>query len=207
LAHLEHGDITAAVLNCGAYRLGEMWIARTGYTGEPLGFEMFIHPNEVGQVWDRLLAVGASLGLKPCGLGARDSLRIEAGLPLYGHELAGAKNLGVGDAGFAAYVKVAKPWFIGRQAFLEQERQRQAEVMRFRFPTRVGRMAHPGDQVLNAEGEVIGQVTSCALDAEGYRLGLAHIELAYRAEGTPITIVHGDRREAAVVLPRAFKKA
>ena len=61
------------------------------------------------------------MGLKPCGLGARDSLRTEAGLPLYGHEMSGELGLGVGEAGFGAYVKVYKPWFIGRKAFLNRQ--------------------------------------------------------------------------------------
>ena len=64
------------------------------------------------------------MGLKPCGLGARDSLRTEAGLPLYGHEMGGELNLGVAEAGFGSYVKTYKPWFIGREAFIEREKTR-----------------------------------------------------------------------------------
>ena len=78
-------------------------------------FELFVHPDQAPALvgcahwqpanrWD----------LKPCGLGARDSLRTEAGLPLYGHEMGGELNLGVAEAGFGSYVKIYKPWFIGR---------------------------------------------------------------------------------------------
>ena len=76
------------------------------------------------------MEAGKPLGLLPCGLGARDSLRTEAGLPLYGHEMGGERNLSVGDAGFRTYVKTYKPWFIGREAFLEQETNRKSEVVR-----------------------------------------------------------------------------
>ena len=116
--------------------------------------------------------------MKPCGLGARDSLRTEAGLPLYGHEMGGTLGLGVGDAGFGLYVKTYKPWFIGREAFLENESQRKSVVIRFRFEEKRVRMAHPGDIVINGKGKVIGQVTSCAIDQEGFLTGQAHISSA-----------------------------
>ena len=61
------------------------------------------------------MEVGGPFGLMPCGLGSRDSLRTEAGLPLYGHEMGGDLNLGVAEAGFDSYVKTYKPWFIGRK--------------------------------------------------------------------------------------------
>ncbi|HXU81921.1 MAG TPA: hypothetical protein VN914_11030, partial [Polyangia bacterium] len=111
----------------------DLIVARTGYTGEQMGFELFVHPDRAVEFWNALLKVGGPLGLKPAGLAARDSLRTEAGLPLYGEEMAGALELGVGDAGFESYVKTHKPWFIGRAAFIQQERQRKAEVVRFRF--------------------------------------------------------------------------
>jgi glycine hydroxymethyltransferase len=67
-------------------------------------------------------------------LGARDSLRTEAGLPLYGHEMGGDLNLGVAEAGFGSYVKTYKPWFIGRDAFIEREKGRRTIVIRFDLP-------------------------------------------------------------------------
>jgi glycine hydroxymethyltransferase len=162
--------------------------ARTGYTGETMGFELFVHPDRAVDLWNALLKAGEPFGLKPCGLAARDSLRTEAGLPLYGEEMAGALDLGVGDAGFESYVKTHKPWFIGRSAFLQQEQQRKAEVVRFRFNAKSGRMAHYGDPIVDDKGRVVGQVTSCSIDTEGYRLGQAYLEHRYTAEGTPIFV-------------------
>ena len=89
--------------------------ARTGYTGETMGFELFVHPDRAVELWNALLQAGQPLGLKACGLAARDSLRTEAGLPLYGEEMDGPAGLGVGDAGFESYVKTYKPWFVGRR--------------------------------------------------------------------------------------------
>jgi len=122
--------------------------SRTGYTGEPMAFEIFVHPAAATALWHALLEVGEPLGLRPVGLAARDSLRIEAGLPLYGHELAGPLDLNPADAGFAPYVKLYKPFFVGnfapyvklykpffvgKAAYVAHERQRQARLIRFRF--------------------------------------------------------------------------
>ncbi|MGD8620750.1 MAG: serine hydroxymethyltransferase, partial [Anaerolineales bacterium] len=89
----------------------DLIVSRTGYTGERVAYELFVHPEKSVGLWKKLLEVGEPFGLLPVGLGARDSLRTEAGLPLYGHEMAGDRDLGVGHAGFAAYVKTHKPWF------------------------------------------------------------------------------------------------
>ncbi len=169
----------------------DLIVARTGYTGEVMGFELFVHPDRSVDLWNALMRAGAPLGLKPVGLGARDSLRTEAGLPLYGDEMAGHLDLGVGDAGFDSYVKVHKPWFIGRSAFVAQERSRKSEVTRFRFTAKSGRMAHNGDPVLDEAGRVIGEVTCCSIDTEGYRLGQAYLELKHAEEGAPIQILQG----------------
>ena len=166
----------------------DLIVSRTGYTGERMAFEIFIHPDKAPEFWDKLLELGSPLGLKPCGLGARDSLRTEAGLPLYGHEMGGDMNLGVGDAGFSAYVKTYKPWFIGRAAYLEKESKRSKQVARFRFESKRVRMAHSGDIVLNAKGKVIGKVTSCAIDKEEYLTGQAYIDASYLAQDSEIYI-------------------
>ena len=172
----------------------DLVVSRTGYTGEKMAFELFVHPDRAAELFERLLEVGQSFGLKPVGLGARDSLRTEAGLPLYGHEMGvgsghmGETDLGVAEGGFGSYVKTYKPWFIGREAFLERERSRKGIVARFRFNEKGVRMAHSGDPVLDKRGRVIGWVTSCAVDKEGFLTGQAYIELKSAEEGTPISI-------------------
>ena len=147
-------------------------------------------------MWNRLLEVGAPLGLKPCGLGARDSLRTEAGLPLYGHEMGGTLGLGVSEAGFGSYVKVYKPWFIGREAFIRRAQGRKSEVTRFRFNEKGVRMAHLGDPVLDSKGRMIGVVTSCSLDSNGYLTGQASIDIKMAVEGTPIAIYQSAPKNA-----------
>jgi len=92
----------------------DLVVSRTGYTGERLAYELFVHPDKVESLFRKLLEVGKEFGIKPCGLGARDSLRTEAGLPLYGHEMAGELDIGVGGAGFSSYVKVNKQGLSGQ---------------------------------------------------------------------------------------------
>ena len=174
----------------------DLVVSRTGYTGEKMAFELFVHPEQAEALFNALLEAGRPLGLKPCGLGARDSLRTEAGLPLYGHEMGGEKNLGVAEAGFGGYVKLYKPWFIGRQAFIEAEKKRTGVVARFRFNEKGVRMAHPGDPVLEKRGRVVGFVTSCAVDSDGFLTGQAFLELKSAEEGTPIWVFQGAPAQA-----------
>lgn len=163
-------------------------VSRTGYTGEKMAFELFIHPDKVPALWNTLLEKGKETGLLACGLGARDSLRTEAGLPLYGHEMGGDLGLGVNEAGFSLFVKPNKPWFIGREAYLQSEKARKGVVVRFRFDQQHVKMAHHGDPVLDERGKVIGTVTSCAIDKEEYLTGQAFVENKYAAEGSKILI-------------------
>jgi len=174
----------------------DLIVSRTGYTGEKMAFELFVHPDNAQDLFKRLLEVGEPFGLVPVGLGARDSLRTEAGLPLYGHEMGGALNNGVAEAGFGSYVKTYKPWFIGRDAYLARESKRKSVVVRFRFEEKRVRMAHPGDPVMEANGRVIGQVTSCAADSEGFLLGQAFVALKYAKQGTRIFIFQGASEKA-----------
>ncbi|MEN6410220.1 MAG: glycine cleavage system aminomethyltransferase GcvT [Anaerolineaceae bacterium] len=177
----------------------DLIVSRTGYTGEKMAFELFVHPDKIVDLWNALLAAGKDFGLKPCGLGARDSLRTEAGLPLYGDEMAGDLGLGVAEAGFGSYVKTYKPWFIGRKAYIEREKTRTGVVARFRFAEKGVRSAHHGDPVVDAKGRVIGRVTCCAIDSEGYWTGQAFVELKYAVEGTPIFVYQGSPKSTGKV--------
>ncbi len=169
----------------------DLIVSRTGYTGERMAFELFVHPDHVNALWTALLNAGHPLGLKPCGLGARDSLRTEAGLPLYGHEMGGEAGLGVAEAGFGTYVKTYKPWFIGRAAYIAREKTRKGVVVRFRFNEKGVRMAHNADPVLDSKGRTVGFVTSCAIDSDGYLTGQAFLESKAAQENTPIWIYQG----------------
>jgi len=175
-------------------------ISRTGYTGEEIGFEFYVHPRHAVCLWQRLLEVGEDLGLKPAGLGARDSTRTEAGLPLYGHELAGPHDISPLEAGYGPFVKFHKPFFIGRRALLEKEAKREMEIVRFRLNNKGGRMLKQGDLVVDKRGRYIGTVTSCAL-VDGYQLGMAYAQRRYNREGTQIALFALPRGEEAPPKP------
>jgi glycine hydroxymethyltransferase len=162
--------------------------ARTGYTGEDMGFELFVHPDQQLAFWNLLLEKGEAYDIKPCGLGARDSTRTEAGLPLYGHELAGPLEIDPIEAGFPGYVKYHKPFFIGRDPLLARDLERTREVIRWRMDQKGVRRPNIGDPVVNRRGQVVGYVTSCSIDVEGYLIGLAIVNRRYTEPGTSIGI-------------------
>ncbi|RMF80216.1 MAG: serine hydroxymethyltransferase [Chloroflexi bacterium] len=173
-------------------RLGDfdLIVSRTGYTGERVAYELFVHPDQAAALFEALIDHGAT----PCGLAARDSLRIEAGLPLYGHELEGPLMLNPADAGFGTYVKMWKPFFIGKSAFIEHEQKRDSIVTRFRLDNKGARPAHQGDPVVDGRGRVVGIVTSCSVDSEGYQLGQVYIKNDFTKAGTPIAVFAGSAR-------------
>ncbi|MCR4407559.1 MAG: glycine cleavage system aminomethyltransferase GcvT [Anaerolineae bacterium] len=162
-------------------------IARTGYTGEEIGYEILVHPDEAPKLWDLLLAHGQPFGIKPAGLAARDSTRLEAGLPLYGHELAGPYNINPLEAGFPGYVKFHKPFFVGRSAMLEAAAKREREVIRFRLDEPGARALRGGETVVNKRGQYIGRVTSCTL-VGATQIGMAIVDRRYTEPGTAIAI-------------------
>jgi len=162
-------------------------VARTGYTGEALGYELLVHPEEAAFLWQALLEKGQPQGMLPCGLAARDSTRIEAGLPLYGHELAGEYQINPHEAGFSAYVKFHKAFFIGRTASQRQAQQLHREIVRFRLEEAGARALRGGETVVNARGVCIGWVTSATL-VEGVQMGMALVERGSVAPGAPVAI-------------------
>jgi glycine hydroxymethyltransferase len=172
----------------------DLYISRTGYTGEPMAFEIFVHPAAAPALWHALLEAGKPYGLQPVGLAARDSLRIEAGLPLYGHELAGPLDLNPADAGFAPYVKLYKPFFIGKSAYVGHESERQARLIRFQLEDEHAPMPNQGDVVVSRKGRVIGAVTSCSIDSQGRFTGLAYVQLPHAKPGAQLGVFQtGDR--------------
>jgi glycine hydroxymethyltransferase len=179
----------------------DLIVARTGYTGEEWGYELLVHPDRAVELWGLLLEKGAQFGIRPCGLGARDSTRIEAGLPLYGHELAGDYDISPSEAGFAAYVKLHKPFFIGRKHSLDIELNKTMEVVRFRVNEAGVRALRAGDTVVNRRGQYIGRVTSCTL-VGGRQIGLAYVGKRYNALDTEIGIFplpHGKEKPAKAI--------
>ena len=178
----------------------DLIVSRTGYTGEKFSYEIFVHPARADELFNAILDAGKEFGIKPCGLGARDSLRTEAGLPLYGHEMGGELNLGVAEAGFGQYVKTYKPWFIGREAFLAKEKERKGELVRFRFDEKGVRMAHLGDPAVDWRGRVVGHVTSCAVDMDGFLTGQAYVEAKSATKGTIIYIYQGAPKDSSKIL-------
>lgn len=169
-------------------------VSRTGYTGERIAYELFVHPDRLVDFWKALLEAGTPSGIKPCGLASRDSLRTEAGLPLYGHEMAGPLNLTMADAGFHTYVKTYKPFFVGREAYITREAKRKACVLRFQVPEKGQPMPQQLDRLIDERGKVVGYVTSCAIDTEGLLLGQAYVNLDYQKEGTHLAILVTPRR-------------
>ncbi len=181
---------------------GEVLLARTGYTGED-GFELFLPSEAATGVWDALLAENRERGLEPCGLGARDVLRLEAGMPLYGHEL--TEEITPLQAGLAWAIKFDKPAFTGREALLAQRdggdyARIVGVVMEGRVPARAG---YP----VLADGKRVGEIRSGSFGpAVGKNIATALVEPAAAAEGAPLEVEVRGTRHPAVVAPLPFYK-
>ncbi|NLD84077.1 MAG: glycine cleavage system aminomethyltransferase GcvT, partial [Clostridiales bacterium] len=178
-------------------------VSRTGYTGED-GFEIYCPAADAPGLWDALLRAGEPYGLTPAGLGARDTLRFEAALPLYGHELAG--DISPLEAGLGFFVKLDKGSFIGKEALL---RQKEEGVTRriAGFEMKEPGIPRAGYEVFSG-GKKIGAVTSGGFAPSlNKNLGLALIEADCAAVGTPIEIsVRGRRLRAEVVKKPFYQK-
>src|SRR6516165_4381803 len=149
------------------------WVARTGYTGED-GFEVFGRPADAVAIWDALAAAGASAGLVPAGLAARDTLRLEAGMPLYGNEL--GPDVTPFEAGLGRAVKFDKPGdFVGREALAARAASGPARRLAG-LTIQSRRIARHGYPVL-ADGKTCGTVTSGAPSPTlGVPIAMAYLE-------------------------------
>ncbi|GGS09989.1 aminomethyltransferase [Streptomyces aureoverticillatus] len=163
-------------------------IARTGYTGED-GFELFVAPEHAEKLWRALTEAGAPAGLVPCGLSCRDTLRLEAGMPLYGHELTTA--LTPFDAGLGRVVKFDKTShaddFVGADALrAAAERAEAAPPRKLVGLVAEGRRVPRAGMSVVADGTVIGEVTSGAPSPTlGKPIAMAYVDAAHAAPGTP----------------------
>ncbi|WP_343753599.1 glycine cleavage system aminomethyltransferase GcvT [Alkalibacterium iburiense] len=132
-------------------------ISRTGYTGED-GYEVYVQRDQTEELWEAFMEAGEAYGIQPCGLGARDTLRLEAGMPLYGQDL--SEDVTPLEAGLRFAVKWDKDEpFIGQEA-LEKQKETGVDYLSRGFELVDKGIAREGYPVVNADGEEIGQVTS-----------------------------------------------
>lgn len=178
-------------------------IARTGYTGED-GVEIFCAASATENLWERLLEVGRSGGLIPCGLGARDSLRLEACLPLHGHEL--GEGISAYESGLGWIIKLDKGEFNGRAALAKHAAGAPRKLVGF-YVTDAG-IARHGDAVFASDGTKIGTVTSGTKTPTVNRaLGLALIDSKFSAIGTKLGVeVRGRTLTVEVVATPFYKR-
>lgn len=173
-------------------------ICRTGYTGAKVGFELFVHPERAAELWAAILEAGKPLGAMPCGLGARDSLRIEAGLPLYGHELAGPFGISPFQAGYGWAVKLDKTFCIGKTAMQRVSESYTAQVVRLALPATKGvRPVRQDDPILAADGRCLGWILSSA-KADQKQYALAYVDREAAGEGTNLGVYYLARSPSQV---------
>ena len=199
---------TTAVLGDAADPVQAM-MARTGYTGED-GFELYVDAVDAARVWQAVLAAGAPLGLVPAGLACRDSLRLEAGMPLYGNEL--TRETTPFDAGLGRVVKLDKTApdgtplpFVGRAA-LETRATAPADRLLVGLEGLSRRAARHGYPVVPAGGgEPVGEVTSGAPSPTlGHPIAMAYVQAALAEPGTELAVDVRGRPEPVRVVPLPF---
>jgi glycine cleavage system aminomethyltransferase T len=166
-------------------------ISTTGYTGAKVCFEIFAHPESAAKLWNLLIEAGAI----PCGLGARDSLRVEAGLPLYGHELDGHFNISPFEAGYGWAVKLNKEFFIGKAAIEKIAKNYEMKVARVELPGEKGiRPVRQNDGVI-VDGKCVGWILSSA-GAGNRQIALVYAQKDKVVEGTAAGVYYLARSES-----------
>jgi len=189
---------------CG---LHNVMIARTGYTGED-GFEIYIPSDEPtsARVWGEVLDAGKEFGILPCGLGARNTLRLEAGMALYGHEISDTIN--VFEANLGRYAKLDKPEFVGREALLEIQAAggpKRRLVGLEMIERGIGRDGYP---VFSLDGARIGEITSGSPSPFLKKnIALAYVPVDFTALDTEVAVeIRGQQVKAKVVPVPFYKK-
>jgi len=187
---------------CG---LKNILIARTGYTGED-GFEIYVPPDEKtsAMVWNKVMEAGQPLGVRACGLGARNTLRLESKMPLYGHEI--SDEINVWEAGLDRFCKMEKGDFIGREAL---DRAKAAGVKRtlVGLEMRDRGIARDGYKVQDESGREIGYVTSGSYAPFLKKnIALAYVPPESSPLGTPLKVEIRGQGVKAEVVPTPFYK-
>jgi aminomethyltransferase len=187
---------------CG---LGNILIARTGYTAED-GFEIYVSAEEAtsARVWNEILKAGKEFGIVPCGLGARNTLRLEGKLALYGHEISDTVN--VWEAGLARFCKMEKAEFVGRDAL--QKAKADGVTRTLVGLEMLGRgIARDGYKVLDGGGREIGYVTSGSpAPFLKKNIALAYVPPEFAAIGTAVQVEIRGQGVGAQVVPTPFYK-
>ena len=179
-------------------------VARTGYTGED-GVEIFFEATDAAPVWTALLEKGKPFGIRPCGLGARDTLRLEMCYPLNGNDLTPEHN--PLEAGLGFFVDLQKPDFIGRAVLAEEKT---TGIRRRLAPFRmVGKTPPPRPHYPVFVGENrVGEINSGTLSPSlGYGIGMAYLPVEHAKVGTPLQIeIRGQKFEAVIEKKPLYKK-
>jgi aminomethyltransferase len=180
-------------------------IARTGYTAED-GFEIYIPAEEKisAEVWNKLLEAGQEFGIKPCGLGARNTLRLEGKLPLYGHEI--SDRITVWEAGLGRFCKMDKPEFIGQQALVRQKVEGVKRTLIGLEMVERG-IARDGYKVLDHAGREVGYVTSGSYAPYLKKnIALAYVPPELSTVDTTLSVEIRGHAVKAQVVPTPFYK-
>ncbi len=178
-------------------------VSRTGYTGED-GFEIIVRAEDAVRVWENLLLAGREFGIEPVGLGARDTLRLEAGMPLYGHEL--SEQIDPITAGLSFAVNFKDRSFIGDEALLAKSKQ-QPMIQRVGLKLTGRRAAREGATVLDTDNREIGQVTSGTFSPTLQTpIAMAYVSAEMSKVGTAVVVdIRGSKADAEIVALPFYK--
>ena len=209
LQKLTDADLSAVkfywVTRGSVCELKNILIARTGYTAED-GFEIYVPADEAisARVWNGILTAGKEFGIVPCGLGARNTLRLEGTLPLYGHEI--SDTIDVWEAGLDRFCKMEKPEFVGRDALEKAKAEGVKRTLVGLEMTERG-IARDGYKVLDGDGREIGYVTSGSpAPFLKKNIALAYVPPAFAAVGAPVKVEIRGQGVGAQVVPTPFYK-
>jgi aminomethyltransferase len=190
--HFKDGDVSGTAAR----------IARTGYTGED-GFEIYVAPEQAPRIWDDLLVAGEEFGIKPAGLGARNTLRLESKMALYGHEI--GASITPWEADLAWIVKLKKGDFIGRDALIKQKEEGVTrKLVGFEMQGRgIGRDGHE----VHVDGSPAGWVTSGGpAPTLNKNIGLCYLPTRDAEIGRTIQVIVRNQPVEAVTVPTPFYK-